>query len=152
MKKTTLLVLTALALATPALSTGCSAEVAEPEANVGESEDNLAPAVALAACLADPPCAAAVAATIGYVAYKLGDVLSRDRPAAESTADNYYEKSGTCTIKCWLVLANSSGGVGTGGQCDGSVSGSGKNHTEAQKDANKQVPRGCRLKHCSPCR
>lgn len=152
MKKTTILVLAALALSAPIVTTGCSAEVAEEEATVGESEDNLAPAIAIAACLADPPCAAAVALTIGYAAKTLSDIVSRDRPAAASAADNYYAKNGTCTVKCWLVLANSSGGVGTGGQCEGSVSGSGKNHTEAQKDANKQVPRGCRLKHCSPCR
>lgn len=151
---TTVVALTALAFAAPAFTVGCSAEVddeleTEP---VGESEDNLAPAIPVATCLANPACATAVAAALGYAVYSLSQLSGDALRIAQRAANDWFaaqRRGQSCTAHCALVEANSSGGVGSGGQCSGFVSGSGGSRQDAQRDANSRVPRGCRLKHCT---
>ncbi len=157
MKKTlaSVALVSAALFAIPSFGTGCSAEVnddLETEVPVAESEDGLAPAIGVGACLANPACATAVAAVLGYVVYSVSQIPSSSWGAAQRAADNWFasqRRGQTCTANCALILANSAGGTGSGGECTGSVSGTGSTQAEAQKDANSRVPRGCRLKHCT---
>lgn len=68
-------------------STGCAAE-AEPEASE-ETQQAIAPAVALGACLLDPPCAAAVAAVVGYAVYSVSQLSGEALRAAQRAAENW---------------------------------------------------------------
>lgn len=143
-----------LSLAAPAFTTGCSAEIddeVETEA-VGESEDGLAPAIPIASCLANPACATAVAAALGYAVYSISQLSGEGLRIAQRAANDWFaaqRRGQTCNAHCALVEASSSGGVGSGGQCSGFVSGTGGSRQDAQRDANSRVPRGCRLKHCT---
>lgn len=132
------------------LGTGCASEVEEPEPSA-QSEDEVAVAVPIVACLADPPCAALVAAAVGYAVYQVSQLSGEALRTAQRVADNYFaaRRGASCTAHCSLVLANSAGGVGSGGQCEGFVTGTGGSRQDAQRDANSRVPRGCRLKHCT---
>ena len=157
MKKTlaSVAVVSAALFAIPSFGTGCSAEVnddLETDVPVGASEDGLAPAIGVGACLLNPACAASVAAVLGYTVYNVSQIPASSWDAVQRAANDWFasqRRGQTCTANCALILANSAGGTGSGGQCSGSVSGTGSSHAGAQKDANNRVPRGCRLKHCT---
>jgi len=145
--------LAVLSLTVPAFTTGCSAEVDDAlDTEVGESEDGLAPAIPVASCLANPACATAVAAALGYAVYSISQLSGDALRIAQRAANDWFaaqRRGQTCNAHCALVEATSTGGVGSGGQCSGFVSGTGGSRQDAQRDANSRVPRGCRLKHCT---
>jgi hypothetical protein len=132
--------------------TGCAAEVEDDEVvPTGEAEDNVV-AIPLASCLANPACAAAVAAAVGFTVYNAsqlsGELLRRAQAAAN--AWEARRRAAACRVDCTIESAS---GGGQTPQCSGRVSGSGATRQEAQAAANRQIPRGCKAKHCSPgCR
>jgi hypothetical protein len=75
-------------LLTTASAVGCSSGEAAEEPRAS-TEQAIAPAIAIGACLADPPCAALVVATIGYVVHMASQIKPGDRPAAQEAANDY---------------------------------------------------------------
>ncbi len=71
------------------LGSGCAAS--PPPAEAADTDDSAiaAPAIPLVVCLESPPCAAAVAAAIGYAASVLADILAEDRRDAQRAANEW---------------------------------------------------------------
>ncbi len=83
--------------------TGCSAEAdagATAEVTQGESEEALAPAIPLASCLATPACAAAVAATLGYVVWSVRDLSGDALRAAQRAANDWAARQSRACPPC----------------------------------------------------
>jgi hypothetical protein len=147
----------ALTLSVSLAAAGCADPTEMPsefEYEFGEdtSVDGVAIAFPVATCLATPACAVAVAAALGYTVYSVSQLSGEALRTAQRAANQWFaaqRRSQTCTAHCALIEANSRGGTGSGGICQGFVTGTGSSNQEAQRDANSRVPRGCRLKHCT---
>jgi hypothetical protein len=148
---------TVMVLAAAMVSQGCAEPTEMPsdfeyEVGEGTAVDGVAVAYPVAACLANPACAAAVAAALGYTVWSVSQLSGDALRVAQGAANSWFaaqRRGQTCNARCALIEANSSGGTGSGGICSGYVNGSGSSPQNAQRDANSRVPRGCRLKHCN---
>jgi len=95
----------------PTFGTGCSAETDDPTDSAvteGESQEALAPAIPIAGCLANPACAAAVAAAVGYVVWSVSDLSGDALRAAQRAANAWAASQSRACPPCPRPPANDS--------------------------------------------